>query len=217
MARALQAAGFAVQNLSYPCRRLSLRALVDLVHARLGAIQPAAGAAPIASGVGHSLGGLVLRAVLADPPPPWRPSRLVTIAAPHQGARIAGPLLRHSAARRFFGPVLADLAWESPALRALPTQPGNLEIGAIAGRGRFRPFVPAAWINARLGLIATTDGTVERASACGAPWLPPFQDCIDVNCGHTFIAAHPETVRQTIAFLTRGSFEHGPKSAAHET
>jgi hypothetical protein len=73
--------------------------------------------------------------------------------------------------------------------------------------------VPAAWINAWLGLIATTDGTVELASACGAPWLPPFRDCIKVDCGHTFIAAHPETVRQTVAFLTRGSFEHGPNNA----
>jgi hypothetical protein len=216
MGHALQAAGFEVHNLSYPCRRLSLLALVDLMRARLGTIEPAAGAEPLASSVGHSLGGLVLRAVLADPPPPWRASRLVTIAAPHQGARIAGPLLRRSAMRRFFGPVLADLAWQSAALRALPRQPGVLEIGAIAGRGRFRPLVPAAWINARLGLIANTDGTVELASAYGAPWLPPFQDCIDVDCGHTFIAAHPETVRQTIAFLTRGSFEHGPRRLVHE-
>jgi triacylglycerol esterase/lipase EstA (alpha/beta hydrolase family) len=111
MARALQAAGFEVHNLSYPCRKLPLRALVDLVHARIGAIEPASGADPLASGVGHSLGGLVLRAVLADPPPPWRPSRLVTVAAPHQGARIVGSLLPHWAARRFFGPVLADLTW----------------------------------------------------------------------------------------------------------
>lgn len=207
MARALQAAGFEVRNLSYPCRKLALQDLVELVRARLAAIEPPAGAEALAFGVGHSLGGLVLRAVLADPPPPWCPSRLVTIATPHRGARLVEPLLRHAAARRFFGPVLADLAWESLALRALPCHSGDLEIGAIAGRGRFRPLVPAAWINARLGLIATTDGTVELGSACGAPWLPPFRDCIEVDCGHTFIAAHPQTVRQTIAFLRRGSFE----------
>lgn len=211
MALALQAAGFDVQNLSYPCRRLPLAELVDLVRATLAARRPAPGGEPLAHGVGHSLGGVVLRAVLDDPPSPWRPGRLVSIAAPHRGARVVSPLLRNSAARRFFGPVLADLAWDSPALRALPRQTGALEIGAIAGRGRFRPMVPAAWVNARLGLIATTDGTVERESACGAPWLPPFQDCIDVDCGHTFIAARAETIRQTLAFLARGSFEHGPR------
>jgi hypothetical protein len=209
MALALQSAGFDVRSLSYPCRRLPLGELVDVVRATLAAHSPAPGAEPVAYGVGHSLGGVVLRAVLADPPPPWRPGRLVSIAAPHRGARIVAPLLRNPAARRFFGPVLADLAWESPALRALPRPDSALEIGAIAGRGRFRPFVPAAWINARLGLIASTDGTVERDSACGAPWLPPFQDCIDVDCGHTFIAARAETIRQTLAFLVRGSFEHG--------
>jgi hypothetical protein len=211
MALALQAAGFDVQNLSYPCRRLPLGELVDLVRATLAAREPALGAEPLAYGVGHSLGGLVLRAVLAEPPSPWRAGRLVRIAAPHRGARVVAPLLRNAAARRFFGPVLADLAWESPALRALPRPTGALEIGAIAGRGRFRPFVPAAWVNVRLSLTATTDGTVERDSACGAPWLPPFQDCIEVDCGHMFIAARAETIRQTLAFLVRGSFEHGPR------
>jgi pimeloyl-ACP methyl ester carboxylesterase len=195
MALALQAAGFDVQNLSYPCRRLPLGELVDLVRATLAAREPALGAEPLAYGVGHSLGGLVLRAVLAEPPSPWRAGRLVSIAAPHRGARVVAPLLRNAAARRFFGPVLADLAWESPALRALPRPTGALEIG----------------VNARLGLTATTDGTVERDSACGAPWLPPFQDCIEVDCGHTFIAARAETIRQTLAFLVRGSFEHGPR------
>jgi hypothetical protein len=209
MAGALQAAGFDVQNLSYPCRRLPLLELVDVVRTTLAARKPAGAAQPVAHGVGHSLGGVVLRAVLAEPPPPWRPGRLVSIAAPHRGARVVAPLLRNPAARSFFGPVLADLAWESPALRALPRQSGALEVGAIAGCGRFRPFVPAAWVNARLGLIATTDGTVERDSACGAPWLPPFQDWTDVDCGHTFITARAETIRQTLAFLARGSFDHG--------
>ncbi|MGH6944131.1 MAG: esterase/lipase family protein [Geminicoccaceae bacterium] len=155
MAVALQAAGFDVANLSYPTRRRTLGALVEFVRARLAALEPPPGAEPVVHGVGHSLGGVVLRAHASD----------------------------H----------------------------GELAIGAIAGCGRFRLLVPAAWINARLGLIATTDGTIERDSAFGAPWLAPFADCIEVDCGHTLIATRPDTIRQTIAFLTRGEFEREPK------
>lgn len=100
MALALQAAGFDVSNLSYPTRRRTLGALVELVHAKLAALEPPSSVEPVVHGVGHSLGGVVLRAVLAEPPPPWRAGRLVTIAAPHRGARVVGPMLRNIAARR---------------------------------------------------------------------------------------------------------------------
>jgi triacylglycerol lipase len=208
MTGALEASGFHALNLAYPTRTLRLAALIDFVGRRLQEMPAPGEARPVLHGVGHSLGGIVLRALLADPPPPWRAGRLVTIASPHRGARIVAPLLRNRAMRRWFGPVLADLAWESSALRACAgCGPGTVEVGAIFGAGRFQPFVPAAWINARLGLSGMTDGTVEAASACGAPWWPDFEDCLEVRRGHTFIVADPQVIRQTLAFLSNGRFD----------
>jgi triacylglycerol lipase len=207
MVRALEASGFRALNLACPTRVLGLAALIDYVRRRLQETV-APGEAPVLHGVGHSLGGVVLRAVLADPPPPWRAGRLVTIASPHRGARIVAPLLRRRVMQRWFGPVLADLAWESSALRACAAcGPGTVEVGAIFGGGRFQPLVPAAWINARLGISGMTDGTVEAASACGAPWWPVFKDCLEVRRGHTFIASDPQVIRQTLAFLANGRFD----------
>jgi Alpha/beta hydrolase family len=213
MARGLEASGFRVLNFAYPTRTLGLAALIDVVGKRLQEVAASGEARPVLHGVGHSLGGVVLRALLAGPPAPWRAERLVTIASPHRGARLVAPLLRRRTMRRWFGPVLADLAWDSTALQALAARAsGAIEVGAIYGAGRSRPLAPAAWINARLGLI-DTDGTVEAGSACGAPWWPPFDDCLEVWCGHTFIAADPEVVRQTIAFLRNGRFDHASSRA----
>jgi triacylglycerol lipase len=208
MARALEASGFRTLNPAYPTRRLALKGLIEFVRGRLPEADAPEKAQPVLHGVGHSLGGVVLRALLADPPPPWRAGRLVTIGSPHRGARVVTPLLRSRALCRWFGPVLADLAWESRALRSCADRgPGRVEVGAIFGAGRFQPLVPAAWINARLGLIGGTDGTVEADSACGAPWWPAFSDCLEVRCGHSFIAADPRVIRQTLAFLADGRFD----------
>lgn len=203
--RALREAGYATLNPGHPTRSCDLAGLVAHARHYLEALAP--GDPLTLHGVGHSLGGVVLRAVLADPPRPWRARRLVTIASPHRGAKLVGTLLKWRAARAFYGPVLNDLRWDSDALQALAaTGPGPVEVGAIAGAGRFRPFVPGALINARLGLTAETDGTVELASAFGAPWWPPFADTLVVDAGHTFIAARPEVIRQTLHFLRHGRF-----------
>lgn len=206
MERALAGAGWRTLNPGHPTRRLDLPGLVAHVRAYLEAVAP--DEPTTLHGVGHSLGGVVLRAVLADPPAPWRAGRLVTVGSPHRGARLVDVLLRWRAARVFYGPVLADLRWDSDALRALAARgPGEVEVGAIAGAGRFRPLVPGTLINARLGLVAAeTDGTIEYRSAFGAPWWPPFNDTLAVDAGHTFIAAHPEVVRQTLHFLRHGRF-----------
>jgi len=214
MANGLEKAGFRVLNSGYPTRVLGLAGLVDYVRRRLVAQAPPPDGEPVLHGVGHSLGGVVLRGVLADPPAAWRAGRLVTIAAPHRGARIVELLLRHAPLRRWYGPVLADLAWECDSLRALATHgAGTVEVGAIFGSARFLPLSPATLINAGLGLQGT-DGTVERSSACGAPWWPPFEDCIEVRRGHTFIAADPAVIRQTVAFLKNGRFNHTAERVA---
>lgn len=208
MTNGVERAGYRCFNLDYPSRAFGLSELVEVVRDRLRAMAAGEGA-PMLHGVGHSLGGVLLRALLADPPAPWRAGRLVTIASPHRGARIVGPMLRRASLRLWFGPVLADLAWESHALQALAARgAGTVEVGAIAGAGGFFPLVPAAWVKDRLGVSGSTDGTVEVESACGAPWWPPFEDCLEVRRGHTFVSANAAVIEQTIFFLQHGRFDH---------
>ena len=204
LARALRRRGYAVLNLAYPTRQQDLAGLAAIVRARLATLTPAPGREPTLHGVGHSLGGLVLLAVLLDPPPPWQPRRLVTLGSPHRGAGIAAQLLGWPAATRFFGPVLADLAPASAARRrALGERRSPLEIGVIAGAGRPRPLAPAVLLDRRRAWRRTTDGTVELRSALG---LLPHADRLVLDVGHGFLPTSPAVIRATLAFLEHGRF-----------
>src|SRR5918994_2013978 len=186
--RALRRRGYDVINLHHPTRRLDLAGLAGFVRERLATMVPDPGRTPTLHGVGHSLGGLVLLAVMLDPPPPWQAHRLVTLGSPYRGARIAADLAPWRAARQFFGPVLADLAPGSAALRAaLAEHPRRLEVGVIAGAGRLRPLAPAVLLDRRRGLMRTTDGTAELRSALGASWLFPQADRLIVEVGHAML------------------------------
>jgi hypothetical protein len=205
--RALRRRGFDVINRGYPTRRLDLAGLTGLVRSRLAALAPGPGRTPILHGVGHSLGGLVLLAVLQDPPPPWQALRLVTLGSPHRGAGIAAQLVLWRAARLFFGPVLADLAPASGARRtALARRSAPLEVGTIAGSGRPRPLAPAVLLDRRRAMLRATDGTVELRSALGGSWLFPRTDRLIVDAGHWQLPASPAVIRATLAFLEHGRF-----------
>ena len=101
--------------------------------------------------------------------------------------------------------MLTDLGWESRTLQGHASRAAGLEIGAIAGE-RTRPISAGALINARLGLRAGTDGTVETLAALGAPWLPPFTDRFRLRAGHLVLPAHPVVIRETLHFLEHGRF-----------
>ena len=135
----------------------------------------------------------------------------MTLGSPHRGARVAADLAPWRAARRFFGPVLLDLAPGSAALRAAPTQgPAALEVSLVAGAGRRRPLAPAVLFDRRRALLRTTDGTVELRSALGAAWLLPQAERLIVPVGHALLTSSPTVIRATAAFLEHGRFPRPP-------
>ncbi len=119
-----------VHVFEYPSRKLTLpeigQRLADFVSTK-------ANGEPV-SFVGHSLGGLVVRALDAMPHHPAPLFRLVTLGTPHQGARIAGVMARLPILGQFGGPILRDL--QAPPL---PAQPRSLQVGCVIGHTR-TPF-----------------------------------------------------------------------------
>lgn len=209
MARGLAAAGFEVYNLGGPSPRLPLEVQVARFRRDLERlareISETDGGPQTLHAVGHSMGGVVLRAALAQADG-IVPGRVIAAATPFLGARVADAVQRSRLARLMLGPALQDLSWQSPALRRLAaTTKDKPEVGVILGEPGFQPLLPAAWINAYIG-IKGTDGTIQPASARGDGLWPPPADVLAVPLGHTFSAEKLYVIRQTAHFLISGRF-----------
>jgi triacylglycerol lipase len=209
MARGLAAAGFEVYNLGGPSPRLPLEVQVARFRRsleRLGRVlRRLHGAPPVMHGVGHSMGGVVLRVAMAQADG-IVPGRLVAVATPFLGTHVADVVCRHRIARLVLGAALRDLSWHSAAIRRLAASGGtDPAVGIILGQPGFQPLLPAAWINLWLGL-KNTDGTIGPASARGDGLWPRPADVLVVRAGHTFMAEKSQVIRQTAHFLAHGRF-----------
>lgn len=193
MERALERAGYRVLNLDYRSRHLPLGDLAEAIHP---AVSRFAAAAPGAfHAVGHSMGGLLLRAYLAR----HRPARLgrcVMLGTPNNGSELADRLRGWPLYRLAFGPAGQQLVTTpGDALRAaLGTV--DYELGVLAGDR------PLSTLAAALLLPGPSDGTVTVASTR----LAGMADHRVVPTSHTRLTSHPEAVAATLRFLRSGRF-----------
>ena len=146
----------AIHTFDYRSRHLSITEatlqLCDFVYSR-------AGDTP-ASFVGHSLGGIITRALDASGICPTPLHRLVTLGSPHNGAVIAKWLARYSVARSIFGPILHELGELD-----LPAAPKQLEIGCIVGATHTRfGFLPILGGD-NDGLVLTHEAKLANSAA----------------------------------------------------
>lgn len=128
--------------------------------------------------VGHSLGNIIARWVIAQDDAPEGVGRLVMLAPPNQGAMMAN---RFAPVAGWLLEPIDELRNDSSAtVRKIPT-PDGVEIGVIAGRD---------------------DSTVrlEETHVAGETAH------IVVKGNHTFIMREPEVHRLTVEFLRTGKF-----------
>ena len=194
--RALARAGYRPEVWCYPSRRHRIAELVEMFRRQLP--DWAGGDGPVHF-VGHSLGAILIRAGLVEPPP-FALGRIVMIAPPNNGVQLIRKFRRWPTLATLYGVATHDMAAGNRWL-------GNLgvpaaEIGVIAGDRRFHPLNPSAYMNALIGNDRPHDGTVEVDSTR----LAGMTDFLVVGANHTFICDHPEVARQMLSFLDTGRF-----------
>lgn len=188
LARRLARQGYRTRLFTYPSLR---QTLADSTLALATLVKSAQ--TPVVHLVAHSMGGLLLRHLLADAPA-LPPGRVVTLGTPHQGSCVARKL---GAGRLRF---ILGHSLERGLSGDLPPWPAGRELGSIAGTlnvGLGRLFGPAP---------APADGTVTVAETR----LAGMHDHICLPISHTGMLLSPLVVEQVRAFLATGRFIHAP-------
>ncbi|MEM9177295.1 MAG: alpha/beta hydrolase [Myxococcota bacterium] len=189
----LEARGHRVCNVGYDTRVATIEAATDEVAAAMS--RCGVGSGPVHF-VTHSLGGLVLRALLPRHPG-FRPGRAVMLAPPNHGSEIADRLRELDWLEPVMGPLAAQLGTRPEDLpRSLPVP--SMPFGVIAGDDWINPAGP-------LWLPAPHDGTVSVASTR----LEGMQDHLVLPYTHTFIVTAGPVAEQVDTFLRRGRFGGG--------
>ncbi|MEW4564592.1 hypothetical protein AB1K70_18775 [Bremerella sp. JC770] len=132
--------------------------------------------------VTHSMGGIILRAVLADMD--WqRPGRLVMLAPPNHGSRVAQLASR---SLHYLCPALSDISTSPDSLvHRLPVVQ-SLDTGVIAGTQDLLVHLDSTHITNQI-------------------------DHVLVPCGHNRILRHPESLDEISYFLRNGRFTEGAR------
>lgn len=197
LANALRREGFTTYNWGYPSRRHSIIELSEQIRKRVACLPPA----QKLHFVGHSMGGLIARRVLASFPPP-NVGRLVMIGSPNAGATIAEMLGDWRLFQKIFGPAGQDLRRGPRGICPTLGTP-QCEFGIITGgtgkRWGMNPLLPGD----NDGLV-----TVEEA------WLEGASDFLVLPYLHALLQFFPRTMRNVVHFVRQGHFLDGSRCPA---
>ncbi len=189
LARALAADGYSTLNLPYPSARLPIATLAKRIRSRVAEIpceQPI-------HFITHSLGGILLRTLLAEGVP-WKMGRIVMLAPPNHGSEIVDWSKRHPLFHQVLGPAGRALGSDGfPA--SLPALPPEIEAAVIMGN---RSSVPVF-----RKLLAPDNDDIVSAEKGRIDGLRGFSV---IHADHTFIQMHPEAIRLSLHFLKTGEW-----------
>ena len=189
MAEALAGAGYDARNLDYPSRDASLEQLGDWLEAQLATCCARAARLHF---VTHSMGGILVRVLLARGHPPAL-GRVVMLSPPNRGSEIIDVFGEQAIFAAIMGPAASELSTAPEGTpRSLPRV--DFPLGVITGDSPslFSWLIPGA-----------DDGKVSVDSAR----VDGMADFLVVSEGHTFIMNDDGVQAQVRAFLREGAFE----------
>lgn len=190
LAAFLAGCGYNIINCDYPSTRHTLEELTESIWSDIAPRLPATHPTHF---VGYSMGGLLVRAILAKHRPPMM-GRVVQLAPPNHGSEVADTVKRWWLYRKLYGPAGQQLGTDTAAIAHL-FGAVNYDLGIIAGNLCLDPF-------SALLLKGQNDGkvTIERTKLSG------MKAHIVVRASHTFFPHSREVQRQTAHFLEQGVF-----------
>jgi len=180
--------GYDVLNLTYPSTRFELAGIVDAVAPSIAAF---AARVERVHFVGHSMGGLVIRGLLAR----HRPAnlgRVVMMGTPNNGSELADRFRDWRLYRRVFGPAGQQLM--TGFIQAFPDA-SDYSLGVLAGDRGLN-------VIGRKLIGRPSDGMV----AIESTKLAGMADHRVLPIGHTAFMVSREAMRQTLHFLREGKF-----------
>lgn len=190
----LQTQGYVTRNVDYPSSRYPIERLAEIIAEEVedASESNAEGRLHLA---GHSMGGLVIRAMLKN----YRPSnlgRVVMIGTPNNGSQVADFLKKVPLYKSAYGPAGQQLATDQSTFAHI-FGPVDFELGIIAGTRTIDPVSSLI-----IGYRNTNDGkvTVESTRLVGAA------DHIAIVANHTFIPSSKIMWAQALSFLRDGKF-----------
>jgi pimeloyl-ACP methyl ester carboxylesterase len=189
----LRAQGFETCARTYPSRQHSIRYLADQVS---DWIVEQAGDRPVCA-VTHSMGGVIVRH-LHDSRIRWE--RIVMLAPPNQGSRLAAGLIGNPVFRWYYGPAGAELADGS----RWPQPPAPFAV--IAGTRSLALSNVTSWtLGRRFAAGTKNDGTV----AVDETRLAGMTAFAEVDATHTWIMNDARVQALIVSYLRTGGFVTG--------
>lgn len=185
LARRLRACGLSPYRFSYPSVGAGLRENGARLR-RFAAEVPG----ETVHFVGHSLGGIVILAMLGQGWPE-RAGRIVTLSSPHRGSRAAERLSRFAWGRRMLGRSIADLQREPPVPGLCARAVGLVQGTMPVGLGR---------------LIATLERPNDGVVSVAEMELADAGDRVRVHVSHLGMLLSSAVAAQTCSFLRHGRF-----------
>jgi pimeloyl-ACP methyl ester carboxylesterase len=184
--RRLTPHGFRVSHFSYPSVTCSLEANADTFEAHVDTVP-----GDTVHLVGHSLGGLLICALL-ERRVPARLGRIVCLGAPFKGSRTATRVARLPGGKRLIGACLGDVN----ARGGFTKLPAGVEVGSIAGR------IPLG-VGRLLGRFPEpNDGTVAVAETK----IEGLADHVVLPVSHFSLLWSAAVAAETEHFLLHGRF-----------